>query len=291
MGADTIELISGAARLTIARRGAELRQWSVEGEDWLWTPDAAIWADVAPLLFPVVGWTREAQARVGGKTYPLGLHGFARFQDFEVEARRADFVRLVLRDKAETRAQYPYSFEFAVEYRLSGQGLEMALLVRNSGAAPMPYACGFHPGFVFDPAQAGQAVVFDAPERAFVPKIAPGGLFSDEERAISLEGRSLPLTPDLFAQEALCFLNAQSKGLTFQRAGGRVLRVELEDFPHIALWSQNGAPYLCIEAWTGHGDPVGFSGELSAKPSMRLLASGAQARHVMRLGIENQPIL
>ena len=132
MGANTIELTSGAARLKSARRGAELRQWSVEGEDWLWTPDAAIWADVAPLLFPVVGWTREAQARVEGKTYPLGLHGFARFEVFEIEASHADFVRLVLRDNAETRTQYPYSFGFAVEYRLSGQGLDMALLVRLS---------------------------------------------------------------------------------------------------------------------------------------------------------------
>jgi hypothetical protein len=34
-----------------------------------------------------------------------------------------------------------------------------------------------------------------------------------------------------------------------------------------------------MEAWTGHSDPVGFIGELIDKSSMRLLATGAIARH------------
>jgi hypothetical protein len=34
-----------------------------------------------------------------------------------------------------------------------------------------------------------------------------------------------------------------------------------------------------MEAWTGHSDPVGFTGELIDKPSMRLLAPGATAHH------------
>jgi len=49
----------------------------------------------------------------------------------------------------------------------------------------------------------------------------------------------------------------------------------LDGFPHLALWSKPGAPFVCMEAWTGHGDPVGFSGDLADKPSMRLLAPGA----------------
>jgi hypothetical protein len=63
--------------------------------------------------------------------------------------------------------------------------------------------------------------------------------------------------------------------------------MELENFPHIALWSRSvkgiGAPFLCLEAWTGHGDPEGFSGDIFAKPSMRALAPGETARSAARL--------
>jgi hypothetical protein len=44
------------------------------------------------------------------------------------------------------------------------------------------------------------------------------------------------------------------------------------------LWSRPGAPFLCLEAWTGHGDPAGFSGDIFAKPSMQSLFPGESAR-------------
>jgi galactose mutarotase-like enzyme len=40
-----------------------------------------------------------------------------------------------------------------------------------------------------------------------------------------------------------------------------------------------GAPFLCLEAWTGYSDPEGFTGELKDKPGMRLLGAGETARH------------
>ncbi|MFX7776555.1 hypothetical protein ABTJ98_21210, partial [Acinetobacter baumannii] len=50
-------------------------------------------------------------------------------------------------------------------------------------------------------------------------------------------------------------------------------------FPHLALWSKPGAPYVSMEVWTGYGDPEGYTGELVDKPGMRLLAPGAKAGH------------
>ena len=280
-----VQLAAGAARAAIALRGAELTRWSVGGREMIWTPDADVWADAAPILFPVVGWTRGGEVRVDGRAYPLGLHGFARFGAFAIESVASDRVVLLLRDTAESRALYPFAFALRVEYALTADALSVALTVENAGAGPMPYACGLHPGFrwPFDGgAAADYRILFDAPESPDVPVIAPGGLFSSETRPVPIAGRELPLSHALFAREALCLLDARSRGLTFERAGGAALRVDLEDFPHIALWSRAGAPFLSIEAWTGHGDPVGFSGELSAKPSMRLLSPGARARHAAR---------
>ncbi len=197
-------------------------------------------------------------------------------------------ARLRLDADDATQALYPFRFRLDAVYRLEQGALSWALEATNLGSEPMPYALGLHPGFRWPLAgsAAPHAFLFDAPERAEVPVIAPGGLFSTERRAIPLEGRRLALTPELMAQEALCFLDIASTGAVFDNGAGTRLRVQLDDFPHLALWARPPAPFLCIEAWTGHGDPQGFTGEISDKPSMRLLAPGATARHAARFSLE-----
>jgi galactose mutarotase-like enzyme len=279
---DRLEISSGEATARIARRGAELNSWRVGGRELIWPGDEKFWPDSTPVLFPVVGWTRDGVV-VDGRRYPLGLHGFAQNEDFALVEQAPDRVRLRLQANERTRALYPFAFHFEIEIRIQNNSLYCVIDVKNEGARPMPFACGLHPGFVWPlPGAAGAHVIrFDAEEGAEVPVIAPGGLFSARRRPVPLKGRILPLTPDLF-EEALCFLDARSAGLDFAAENGPCLRMELENFPHIALWSRRidgvTAPFLCLEAWTGYGDPEGFSGDLFAKPSMRLLAPGEAAR-------------
>ena len=280
-----VRLASGDARLVLARLGAEARAWSVGGIDLLWPGDAAIWPEISPILFPIVGWLRDG-ARVDGIRYGLGLHGFARRLTFAVERQMRDSVRFVARDDQTTRIVYPFIFALAVEYRLSEDALEIVLEVKNTGFKPMPYACGLHPGFKWplgSAARKGARVRFTEAERPEVPVIAPGGLFSAEMRPIPLDGRVLPLDDELFSREALCFLNVASRRLSFEQADGSGVEMTLDGFPHIALWSRPGAPFLSLEAWTGYGDPQDFAGDLYEKPSMRVLAPGESARHAALL--------
>jgi galactose mutarotase-like enzyme len=280
-----IMLTHGDAQATIALLGAEARQWRIAGRDLLWPGDPAIWSDISPILYPVVGWTRNGEERVGGRRYPLGLHGFARFETFTVESSAPDFARLALSDNARTRAIYPFPFALAIEYQLSAVALTMAIEVANPGGAPAPYACGLHPGFRWPLAAAGRdgaLVRFDRAERPEVPRIAPGGLIGAGARPIPLQGRDLPLTDALFAHDALCFLDCASRSLAFIDASGASITMEYPSFTHAALWTRPGAPFLCLEAWTGYSDPEGFEGELIDKPGMRTLKSGARARHEAR---------
>ncbi|WP_374546857.1 aldose 1-epimerase family protein [Rhodoblastus sp.] len=276
------EIASGGASARIARRGAELKSWRVGGRELIWAGDETFWPDSAPILFPVVGWTRDGVV-VDGRRYPLGLHGFARHEDFDLVEQAEERLVLRLGANERTHAVYPFAFNLFVEYIIQDNVLSIILHVKSETERPMPYACGLHPGFVWPlPGATGPHMVrFDADERAEVPVIAPGGLFSTRRRPIPLEGRMLPLTPDMF-EEALCFLDACSAGLDFGAENGPSLRMELDHFPHIALWSRPGAGFLCLEAWTGHGDPEGFSGDLFAKPSMRVLAPGEKARSAAR---------
>jgi galactose mutarotase-like enzyme len=279
-----IVLRSGDTFAEVATDGAEILRWEVGGKPLLWTPDAAVWDDTAPILFPVVGWTRGGQVRVEDQFYPLGLHGFARHERFRVASLGEDFVRLILDASRRTLALYPYRFRLWVDYRLDGAALSIGLGIANRGAGPMPFACGLHPGFRW-PLGAGESqhrIVFDAEETPQVPEITAQGLFAPSRRSVPLDGNILEMTPALFAREALCFLDAGSQGLRYEASDGTTLRVEMTNFPHIALWAKPPSPFLAIELWTGHGDPEGFDGDLYTKPSMRLLPSGGTAVHEAR---------
>jgi galactose mutarotase-like enzyme len=275
---------AGPARAAIALRGGEWRQWSIGGADLLWPGDPAVWPAIAPVLFPVVGWTRRGRARVGAVDYRLGLHGFAADMRFAVAELGEAHVRLVLQDDAQTRAVYPFGFRLEVEYRLWPSAMQVALSVANTAGETLPYAVGLHPGFRWPLAgsNAPHTIVFEAPERPDVPVITADGLFSAQTRPVPLEHTLLRLTPDLFANEALCFLNVTSRKLLYDNGAGQGLLVSLESFPHIALWARPPAPFLAIEAWTGHGDPEDFDGDLFDKPSMIHLLPGARGRHAVR---------
>lgn len=266
---------------TVAPFGAELSAWRCFGVDLIWAKDPKIWDQSAPILFPVVGWTRGGAVRVRGETYPLALHGFAWRKSFRVAERTHEFLRLDLGADAETRRLYPFDFRLSVEFRLRAGALENALVVENIGAEPLPYACGLHPAFRWPLAgsTAPHSIVFDEPESPEVPIIGPGGLLSFNQRTLAMQGRVLPLERELFARDALVFLYRRSRRLAFDNGAGARLTVEMEDFPHIGFWTLPPAPYLCIEPWTGHGDPEDFFGDLFEKPSMRRLQPGESARH------------
>lgn len=256
------------------------------GRELLWSPDASIWDSVCPLLFPVVGWTRGRRVKVDGAHYPMPVHGFAAGVEFKPEKISEVHARFTLRDNAQTRLNYPFAFELCIDCRLSEDALAVECSVRNADAAALPYSIGLHPGFAW-PFCGGDLsdyrIAFDEPEAPSVPVIAAGGLFSQARRAIALDGRNLALTPELFSQEALCFLNARSRTLTFERPGFGAIEIASDGFAHWALWTKPGAPFLCVEAWSGHGDPEDFAGELRDKPSITLLAPGGESVHKMRM--------
>lgn len=282
---EAIELACGDARAKISTLGAEALSWRVAGRDLLWSGATSHWDRVAPVLFPCVGWSRDGRVVIDGNSYPMPVHGFAPFLPFEPIARTAASVSFELRDSEATRAHYPFSFCFRVHYALESQALRIELEARNAGARDMPYACGVHPGFAWPfvgGAQGEYEIRFSERERGEVPIIAEGGLFSSRRRAVAIEDRLLRLDGALFEREALCFLDARSRSVAFSGPGG-FIHAQADGFRHWALWSRPGAPFLCIEAWTGHGDPEGFMGEFRDKPSIELLQPGETRRHALSL--------
>jgi galactose mutarotase-like enzyme len=290
---ETVEIRAGdGSAAQIALRGAEPVSWQVEGREYLWNGDPEHWNRSAPWLFPVVGASAGGAVQVAGQRYPMAQHGFARDLPFAVIGRSEDAVSLSLRDDEATRAHYPFPFRLTIEARITPGTLAFEVRVENPGETPLPYALGFHPAFPWPfaggerRAGGGYAVLFERAERPFVPEVGAGGLLVRSERALALDGARLDLDPDMFT-EALVFLNAHSRAMRFAAPNGRAIAMRMEDFPHLAIWTKPTAPFLSLEAWTGHADWAGFDGELAERDSQRQLAPGATARHGIVLAIED----
>ncbi len=286
-GCDVV-IAAGDASLRVCAEGAEPISWMVGGRELLWQAGAS-WPRSSPVLFPIVGRARNGRIKVDGRTYPIGVHGFAANEMFSATVTGPSSAVFVLEDNASTRAQYPFAFRLELSYRLGARDLEIGVKVRNRSDVTMPYAVGLHPGFAWPFAGGtadGYRVEFGKPENPFVPVIDGNGLFTSGARSVPLGGRTLALSHDLMAREALCFLNANSDTVRFVASSGDAIAVKTDGFPHLALWARPPAPFLCIESWTGHGDPDDFDGELAQKPSMSLLAPGASRSHAIRWRFE-----
>ena len=283
--ADIVTLAADGAVAAIALRGAEPVRWSAGGRELLWGGDPAHWSYHAPILFPTVGASAGGHVRVDGIDYPMAQHGFARTSLFTLVERDEASCRLRLAHSEETRAHYPFGFGLEVTATLTAGALSLDVSVTNADRVALPYALGFHPAFPWPLAATGKAghrVAFEAEERSALPEIAAGGLLARRTRDIPLAGRVLPLTPDLFS-EALVFLNARSRSFAFEGPGGAAITMALDGFPHLAVWSRPDAPFLSLEAWTGHADWVDAAGELRDRDSMILLRPGATRRHAVRM--------
>jgi galactose mutarotase-like enzyme len=276
---DPILLESGPARAAVALRGAEPVAWRVGDVPLLWTADPAWWARTAPVLFPVVGWSQGGRVRVDGVLRPMPVHGFAPAARFTVAERQADRVCLELADDAATRDCYPFAFRLSVEWRLASDRLGCTIAVGNPGDRTLPYSTGLHPGFCWPLAGArGQP--------PHPPSGRSGGRAGDRARRAVLgpaaagplrDGVELAVGDALFAEDALWFLDPAGHRVRYVNGRGAAVLVDAPEFPHTALWSRPGAPFVSVESWTGHGDAEGFQGELAARPSIRLLPAGARS--------------
>jgi galactose mutarotase-like enzyme len=283
---DTVRLCCGEASAEIACWGAEPLTWRVAGRDLLWHGDPEHWSFRAPILFPVVGASKDGTVRIRSAEHPMPQHGFARQGLFRVVACEAATVRLRLTDGPDTRAAYPFSFRLDVVVRLAPDALHLGFEVTNTGPDEMPYGLGFHPAFPWPftaKGRDGHEVVFEEAESPNVPEIAPGGLLARRTRHLPMAGRVLPLNPELFS-EALVFLAARSRSFAFRSPEGNRIVMSVRNFPHLAVWSRPTAPFLSLEAWSAHADWEDAEGDLVSRPSMIRLGPGASCSHAVTLG-------
>lgn len=267
-----VTLRSAQLSCSIDLLGAELQRLTgADGREWLWDGDPAVWGGRAPILFPIVGALAGGAYRWAGRAYELEKHGFARRRPFAVVEQEAASATLRLSADAATREVYPFDYELDLRFALA-EALTVTAVVRNRGAGPMPFSFGFHPALRWP--RGGEAqLVFDQREVGPVWRIDAAGLIARNEQ-LPGDGRRLRLDDALFADDAMILRDVASRSVRFAHDAGSV-RVMWDNLPDLGLWTRPGAGYLCIEPWAGFNDPVGFDGEISAKPGIVMLAPGS----------------
>ena len=288
---DWVTISSGELTAAINPFGAELSSLRDAGSRELMTDaDPAFWTGRAPILFPVVGMPSGEVIRVDGRAYPMAKHGFARRLPFAVVAAEPARAVFALTDSAETRAHYPFAFRLEVAFTLTGATLAIDVTVANTGDAPMPASFGFHPAFAwplpYGAAREDHRIVFDADEPGHLKAIAADGTIAAEEKPSPLDGRTLPLRDDLFADDALVWDPVHSQAVIYGPPAGPRLRIAFPDTPKLGVWTKPGAHYVCVEPWHGIADPQGFTGEFRDKPGVFTVPVGGEERIGMSVTLE-----
>jgi len=258
------------------------------GMDYLWSAEP-VWPRHAPVLFPIVGRLRDDTLLHHNQRYRLTQHGFARDRRFDWMERSATGCRLALSDDSATRAMYPFGFRFEVAFAASDAMLRVDYTVRNTGDEVLPVSMGAHPAFrwplVPSTPKKAYALTFEAEEAGPLRGVV-GGLLTEADRPSPIAGRRLPLTEDLFANDALILPHPASRWVRYAAADGPALTVAWEGFTQLGLWSRAGGDFLCIEPWQGMASPPDFAGDFVQKPWLMLIPPGESRSAGYRVKLE-----
>jgi galactose mutarotase-like enzyme len=258
--------------------------------EYMWSADPNFWGKSSPVLFPIVGGLKDNTYTFEGKTYTLPRHGFARDCVFEVEDHWDDGISLILYSDEETLKVYPFEFEFRLVYELYANLLSVTYHVTNLGENDMYFSVGGHPAFAV-PFEKGltyedfylafehdenfqrwglteQGLILETPEPLFVAKMI-------DDELVAAETNQIPLTKDLFQQDALVFKGLQSTTVALKSDKTRhSLKFDFAGFPFLGIWAAKNADFVCIEPWCGIADSVTHTQELTEKEGINILASG-----------------
>lgn len=237
------------------------------GREYMYDGDPKWWTGISPILFPVVGRFYKETYTDRGNTYKLPLHGFVRKNPIEFVSCDGTSVtqRRVATD--ETRAMYPYEFEFYLTHTLVGKSLNVTYTVVNKGDVDMPFQVGAHPAFR---AKLGDKIILKGKKDLTFQNL-DNGLINPEKHPI---GKETVVTKELFDNDVLIFGNSQLYAAALADEKGEYIEVSFTGFPACGVWAKPGAPYVCLEPWFGADDVVGTDNEFSNRNGMNHLSAG-----------------
>jgi galactose mutarotase-like enzyme len=268
--------------IDIDTKGAELMSIKSikDGLEYLWQADPKVWSRHAPILFPIVGRLKQGRTIIEGETYSMGQHGFARDLEFQIIGKTSESISYELLYNEETLKKYPYKFNLLVEYTLMENKLEVSYKVKNIDDKIIYFSIGAHPGFscpLFENEKFEDYFLqFSSKEDADI-YLLEDGMFSGEKAPHLKEDTIIPITRELFINDALVYEKLNSSSISINsRKHQRGIKVNFEGFPYLGIWSrpQGDGDFVCIEPWFGLSDFKDSDGIYKNKRGMLSLEEG-----------------
>lgn len=269
-----------ALQVSISDSGAQLMSVrSQDGTEYLWQGDPNYWADRAPNIFPYVARLTQGRYTYHGKTYQLPIHGFAPTALYTASSQQPDSIVFSIEDTPTFYEMYPFRFRFSIEYRLEGQSLHVTFRVENRDEKTMYFGMGGHPG-IRVPLEEGltfQDYHLEFPTGALRRvEFTPACFITGREDPYPLENARLPLTHDLFDQDAIVLKGVPGRVTLKSDRGQRAVTLVAPDFPVFGFWHmpKTDAPYICLEPWTSLPSHQDIVEDLETQEDLLSLAPG-----------------
>jgi galactose mutarotase-like enzyme len=253
--------------------GAELISLKTNlNKEYIWEGNPDFWGKHSPILFPIVGTLKNNSFHHNEMEYHLSRHGFARDKEFELIDATENSATFSIQSSDETLKVYPFEFELQLIYTLDKNNLSIIYKVINKGKSTMPFAIGAHPAFALPNQFENYAIAFEKVE-PLEYYLLEDDLISNNTKQLEVHNKQIPLTYDLFENDALIFKTLKSNSLTILENENPILRVHFKDFPSLGIWTKMNASFLCIEPWFGYSDTNENSGNLLEKEGIQILKS------------------
>lgn len=283
-----LALANDTLSAAISLRGAELSSLRTpDGSEWLWQGDPKFWDYRSPILFPVVGRSPGGKISIGGRSYPMSSHGFARTSHFQLLHADATSARLRLADSPETRASFPFAFQLDVAFALKPCAISAVAQVANTGDASMPCSIGFHPAFSW-PLPGGEArphrVTVDGDTSGFVRRLDGNGLVLPQPQPTPFRDGVTEARQGLFAT-ALFLDRGWGGHASFGVPGGPEVALDTTGFDYFGLWAPDGAPFLGLEPCQGLACVADAPCTIETRPGIVLLPPGRSYSARMTIAI------
>jgi galactose mutarotase-like enzyme len=109
---------------------------------------------------------------------------------------------------------------------------------------------------------------------SFERHLLVGGLLTGQTEPVMTNQTELPLTYELFADDALVLKKFDFTHLALRsRRSERAVRLRFDGFPYLGLWTKGpGASFVCVEPWQGIASTVGNPQELADKEGILSLS-------------------
>ena len=257
--------------LAMPELGARLMRWQIAPtggatREVIYWPDseqAAAFPEIHggnPVLFPFSGRCYDKGEIFfwrdpDGTRRAIPIHGIARQSKFDVTRCDANGFTAQLLPGDESRAIYPYNFEFAVTYRFEPRRLVCEYSLHNLDTRPLPWSAGHHFYFAIPwdkNLSRGDYKIHIPAAKTLKPDYANGQLKPGPvtEQEMSLDDPRITATYHAaLTNNAVTFGPKNSPGKVTVKLGADKLPPDGAIFTTWTL--DDKAPYFCIEPWMG----------------------------------------